>query len=130
MPKFLNGKPVDVCGERMLRWGMPLWLRRILAGRLVKMSLGSPADFGLPRPDHKLFETHPIINSQMMYYVGHGKIRVKPEVTELAGQEVCFRDGSREAIDTIVYATGFKLSFPFIDRDEIELVRRAGPNSS
>jgi hypothetical protein len=119
LPKFLYGKPVDVCGERLLRWGLPLWLRRILARRLIKMSLGAPADFGLPAPDHKLFETHPIINSQMLYYVGHGKIRVKPEVSELAGDQVRFSDGSQEPIDTIIYATGFRLSFPFIDREHL-----------
>ncbi len=28
LPKFLFGKPADVCGERMLRWRLPLWLRR------------------------------------------------------------------------------------------------------
>jgi hypothetical protein len=119
LPKFLNGKPVDICGERLLRWGLPLWLRRMVARRLIKMSLGSPADFGLPAPDHKLFETHPIINSQMMYYAGHGKIRIKPEVAEMAGDRVRFRDGTEESIDLIVYATGFRLSFPFIDREHL-----------
>ena len=28
LPKFLHGKPIDVCGERLLRWRLPLWLRR------------------------------------------------------------------------------------------------------
>jgi cation diffusion facilitator CzcD-associated flavoprotein CzcO len=36
-------------------------------------------------------------------------------VAELCGERVRFKDGSEEAIDVIVYATGFKLSFPFID---------------
>jgi hypothetical protein len=124
LPKFLNGKPVDECGERLLRWGLPLWLRRLLARRLIKMSLGSPTDFGLPRPDHKLFETHPIINSQMLYYVGHGKIRVKPDIRALAGDRVRFVDGSQEPIDLIVYATGFQLSFPFIDAEHLNWVDR------
>lgn len=119
LPKFLFGKPVDQCGERLLRWGLPLWLRRLIARRLAKMSLGLPTDFGLPAPDHQLFETHPIINSQMLYYVGHGKIRVKPEVRELAGDRVVFSDGSQEPIDTIIYATGFRLSFPFIGREHL-----------
>ena len=119
VPKFLNGKPADVCGERLLRWHLPLWLRRIIARRMVRMAIGAPADFGLPAPDHKLFETHPIINSQMLYYVGHGKIRVKPEVAELAGDYVRFSDGSQEPIDTIIYATGFRLSFPFIEREHL-----------
>lgn len=119
LPKFLFGKPVDQCGERLLKWRLPLWLRRRIVRRLVKMSLGLPADFGLPAPDHELFETHPIVNSQMLYYVGHGKIRVKPEVRELAGDRVVFADGSQEPVDLIIYATGFRLSFPFIDQQHL-----------
>lgn len=115
VPKFLFGKPSDVCGERLLRWRLPLWLRRRIAARLIKMSLGRPQDFGLPAPDHKLFETHPIINSQMLYYVGHGRIHPKPEVAELLPHGVRFVDGSEAEVDVIIYATGFKISFPFID---------------
>ena len=67
-------------------------------------------------PDHRLFECHPIVNSQLIYYVGHGRIKIKPNVTELCGDRVRFADGSQEPIDVIVYATGFRISFPFIDR--------------
>ena len=116
LPKFLRGKPIDVCGERLLRWRFPLWLRRAITARMVKLALGSPEDFGLPKPDHRFLETHPIINSQMLYYVGHGDITPKPDIAELCGERVKFVDGSSEPIDLIIYATGFKLSFPFIDR--------------
>ena len=119
LPKFLFGKPIDQCGERLLRLGLPLWLRRTIAEQMVRVALGKPERFGLPRPDHQLYESHPIVNSQMLYYVGHGKIRVKPEVRLLAGDRVEFVDGSVEPIDLIVYATGFRLSFPFIDRERL-----------
>jgi hypothetical protein len=122
LPKFLLGKPIDLCGERLLRWRLPLWLRRRVSAALVRVALGPPDRYGLPRPDHRLFETHPIINSQMLYYVGHGRIRPKPDVKELAGSRVRFVDGSEEAIDAIVYATGFKISFPFIDSKHLNCV--------
>lgn len=115
LPKFLFGKPVDEAGETMHRLHAPLWLRRLTASITARLALGSPEHNGLPRPDHKLFEAHPIVNSQLAYYLGHGSIRVKPDVAELVGTEVKFADGSREAVDLIVYATGYKLSFPFID---------------
>ena len=119
LPKFLRGKPVDQLGERLLRWRFPLWLRRAITALLVRYTSGSPACYGLPRPDHKLFETHPIINSQMLYYTGHGRIHPKPDVRRLCGNRVEFVDGSEEAIDVIVYATGFRLSFPFIDQQHL-----------
>lgn len=114
LPKFLFGKPIDLCGERLLRWRLPLGLRRWITARFVKAALGRPQDYGLPEPDHKLLETHPIINSQMLYYVGHGKIQPKPDIAELDGREVRFVDGTQEEFDVLVYATGFQLSFPFI----------------
>lgn len=116
LPKYIRGKPADQVGERLLRWRLPLALRRAVAGVAIRWILGSPEQYGLPKPDHRLFESHPIINSQMLYYVGHGEIRPKPDVAELCGDRVRFVDGSTEEVDVIVYATGFKISFPFIDR--------------
>ena len=115
LPKFLFGKPTDQCGEKLLRWRLPLCLAAAVGRASVRIALGRPETYGLPAADHKLFETHPIINSQMLYYVGHGKIRVKPDVQELDGDRVRFVDGSEEAIDVIIYATGFRITIPFID---------------
>ncbi len=36
-------------------------------------------------------------------------------IRELAGDSVVFEDGRREKIDIIVWATGYKVSFPFFD---------------
>jgi hypothetical protein len=43
----------------------------------------------------------------------------KPDVEELLGDRVRFGDGSVEAVDAIVYATGYRISFPFFDPDFI-----------
>ncbi len=115
LPKFLYGRPVDACGETLHRWKFPLWLYRMIAQRLLRIAVGPPERYGLPAPDHRLFETHPIINSQMLYFVGHGKIRVKPDISRLEGGRVHFVDGSTESIDLIIFATGFRVSFPFLD---------------
>src|SRR5207253_10535940 len=42
-------------------------------------------------------------------------IKPKPDVAELAPASVRLVDGSQETVDVIIYATGFKISFPFID---------------
>lgn len=120
LPKFLHGTPIDVCGERLLRWRIPLWLRRRVAAAASFVILGHPPWQGLPKPDHRLFETHPIINSQLIYHVGHGDINVRPGISELRGDTVRFDDGSEQAFDVIVYATGFKISFPFFDKASFE----------
>jgi dimethylaniline monooxygenase (N-oxide forming) len=35
--------------------------------------------------------------------------------TRLDGEEIAFLDGSRETVDAIIYATGYRASFPFLD---------------
>jgi hypothetical protein len=115
MPKYLMGTPADQVNDRMLALGVPLWLRRALAMIGHRMAVGSRERSGLPAPDHKLFETHPIVNSLLPYYVGHGDITPKPDVTRLDGRTVHFKDGTSEDIDLIVFATGFLIRFPFMD---------------
>src|SRR5262249_14443953 len=96
LPKFLLGKPIDQCGETLLRFGVPLWLGRAIIRAVVRLSLGPAHRAGLPPPDHKLFETHPIINSQLYYYLGHGRITPKPDIAELLPHSVRFADGTEE----------------------------------
>ncbi len=114
-PKFVMGRPSDQVNERFLKLRAPLWLMRLSYMLVLKMTVGMPQDFGLPRPDHKLFESHPIVNQTLLYYAGHGAIAHKPDIAELRGDRVAFKDGSEERIDVIIYATGFNITFPFID---------------
>ena len=115
LPKFLFGRPIDSGGERLHRWGIPLWLNRQITSFLTRIALGQPESYGLPRPDHRLFESHPIVNSQLLYFVGHGRIQIKANIERLCGSRIRFGDGSEEEIDLLIYATGYKLSFPFLD---------------
>ena len=119
LPKFFKGQPIDAYNERLLRWHWPLWARRLAAKVVVRWVLGPPELVGLPKPDHKLFESHPIINSRLHESIAHGNLTIKPNVRELAGNTVHFVDGSSEEFDVILYATGFKVSFPFIDSAQL-----------
>lgn len=120
-PKFLFGIPADRWAEWPLKLRMPLWARRFFGERLLRLTTaGQPEDYGLPKPDHKLFEAHFIINSTLFYHLGHGDLVAKPDVVELKGDRVAFSDGSEERIDAIVYGTGFQLSFPFLDQSYLQ----------
>jgi dimethylaniline monooxygenase (N-oxide forming) len=72
--------------------------------------------YGLPKPDHKLFEAHPTVSSELLPRLGHGDIKVKPNIARFTGgRTVRFVDGSEEEIDLVVYCTGYKMTFPFFD---------------
>jgi cation diffusion facilitator CzcD-associated flavoprotein CzcO len=115
LPKLFRGMPIDALGERLLRWRVPTPLRRLIARIMVRLSLGPSHLSGWPKADHKLFETHPIINSRIHDRLAHGDLAIKPDIARLDGQTVHFVDGTSEDFDVLIYATGFKISFPFMD---------------
>lgn len=108
IPKHVLGKPVDHLSETGPH--LPLWLARPLFTLLLRLMTGDLTRFGLPKPDHKLFESHPLLNSQLLHYLQHGEITVKPDISHLSGNAVVFSDGSREEIDLVLCATGYKWS--------------------
>jgi hypothetical protein len=89
------------------------------AARVRRLVWGTPEFAAVPKPDHKLFETHPVINSRWPYEVARGAIAVKPDVAELSADGVCFTDGTSEPFDVIICATGFMISFPFVDVSQL-----------
>lgn len=115
VPKFVFGMPADEFGHRVRRLGVPARLFQLMARQSAAMVLGRPERFGLPKPDHAMFETHPVVNSQLYYAIGHGRVTPKPGVSRLEGRQVIFADGTREEVDAIVCATGYRLTVPFLD---------------
>lgn len=117
VPKYVLGRPVDQVHDLTLRLRLPLAVRRWVARLAVRLGPGLPARVGLPEPDHALFESHPIVNSLLPYYVRHGRIRPVPDVVRLEGDAVRLADDTSEPVDIVILATGFRLTFPFVDRD-------------
>ncbi len=121
IPKYLLGKPVDQFTTPFTSI-LPLALQSLSLRFLLWLAHGSQARLGLPEPAHKLHQAHPTISSDLLTLIGHGRIKIKPNVKMLAGDKVVFEDDSRERIDCIVYATGYHVSFPFF-KPEVLTVR-------
>jgi hypothetical protein len=88
----------------------------VVDGALLRLLIGDPTRLGLPRPDHRLYESHPVVNNLVLHHVAHGDIRVRRAPRQFEGKDVIFADGSRSAYDLVLLATGFQLSFPFLTR--------------
>ena len=116
LPKFFRGRPVDQANELLLWLRVPLWARRVAGAVVSHLALGPAWRTGVPKPDHRLFESHPILNSQIHHHVGHGRLALRPDVKRFDGQRVEFVDGSSAEFDLVIYATGYKVTIPFIDR--------------
>jgi cation diffusion facilitator CzcD-associated flavoprotein CzcO len=113
VPKYLFGRPADTLNQ-----GRPLppRIKQAVDSRVLRMFTGDPTRFGFPEPDHKIYESHPIVNSLVLHHLGHGDIRVRRDVGRFDGDGVRFVDGERAAYDLIVLATGYRLHYPFVDR--------------
>lgn len=115
MPKYIMGVPIDRWSSFFMRkWHLPTRLARSLVQRLAYLAVGNQARYGVPRPKHAIWQEHATLSQELLPYVGHGWIRIKPNVRELQGTQVAFDDGSTASVDAIIYATGYRTSFPFI----------------
>jgi dimethylaniline monooxygenase (N-oxide forming) len=113
LPKYAFGKPID--STSILPRFLPVRARQAIGGALFRLVVGRMSDYGLPEPDHPLGSAHPTISADFLTRVGSGDVIPKKNVRELRGDRVAFEDGSEEPVDAIVYATGYKVSFPFFE---------------
>jgi dimethylaniline monooxygenase (N-oxide forming) len=115
MPKYLMGVPIDRwSGFLMRKLKLPTRVVRMVMQRLMVLAVGDQARHGVPRPKHPMWREHATLSQELLPYLGHGWLRMKPNVQSLQGDTVLFEDGSREPIDAIIHATGYKTSFPFL----------------
>lgn len=112
-PKTFMGKPL----ASLQVPPVPDWVREGLIKIMLKLTIGSHKEYGLPKPECKVFDRHPTVNTETLMHVKHGRTIIKDAVKRLLGLQVEFEDGSIEDIDTIVYATGFKTDFPFLPKE-------------
>jgi cation diffusion facilitator CzcD-associated flavoprotein CzcO len=112
IPRWIGRRPydaADVAPLNRLPWQL---LNRIYKWRGAR-ALG-PASASWPLPSHALLEGLPIVSSDLLPAVRRGDVVVRPAIDRLLGDRVRFVDGSEEPLDHIVYATGYRISLPFL----------------
>jgi dimethylaniline monooxygenase (N-oxide forming) len=121
LPKYLNGKPIDETLNPITGLA-PIAVQRFFSKPAMKAAaVSDPTAYGLPKPDHKLFEAHPTVSSEFLPRLGHGDITPKPNIDRFTGgRTVRFVDGTEEEVDLVVYCTGYKITFPFFDPEVLE----------
>lgn len=117
-PKFIFGKPTDVAFSK-ISW-MPFWCQQHIAHRVLRIVQGRYAKYHLPTPACKPLKTHPTINSELLYFIRHGKVLPRGPIHHFDDQNVHFSNGQQEAFDTIIFATGYHIRFPFFARDFLD----------
>lgn len=116
LPKYMDGQPAD---KAVLPGWMPRGMGRALARMKIKKAIGNMEDYGLPKPDHEPLDAHPSVSGEFLTRVGCGDILPKGAMERLVPDGVVFADGTKEEFDAIIWATGYKVSFPFFRDTEL-----------
>ncbi|MEU8619628.1 FAD-dependent oxidoreductase [Streptomyces sp. NPDC048623] len=113
VPKYLFGRPADATGGALAV--LPWRIRQTVAQTVLRLAVGTPQRYGLPRPAGGLFQNHPTISDTVLHRLTHGEIAARPGIERLDGGRVVFTDGTAEDVDVIVWATGYRVTMPFLD---------------
>ncbi|WP_110240392.1 flavin-containing monooxygenase [Nocardioides gilvus] len=129
VPKYLFGKPSDATGAKLAQ--LPWRARQKVAETMLKLAVGTPQSYGLPAPAGGLFQNHPTISDTILHRITHGEVVPRPGVERFDGRRVHFTDGRVDEVDVIVWATGYRVTIPFLssrwlgaDPEEMPLYER------
>lgn len=111
IPKHVFGLPSDIVGGKGSF--LPKRLERAVLQPLLRLLVGDLTRIGLQKPGHKLFETHPILNDQLLHHIRHGDVTPRTGIRHAEGETVTFTDGTSDRFDLILLATGFRHAVPF-----------------
>jgi hypothetical protein len=116
VPRYLFGKPSDTLNQGR---PLPARIKQAVDTRVLRAFTGDPVRFGFPPPDYRLYESHPIVNTLILGHLGQGDLAIRPDVDRFDGETVHFTDGTSGDYDLILLATGYRLSYPFVDAEEL-----------
>lgn len=132
LPKVVDGTPLDARAPhasarlhpmiRALPDGLGQWLARRLMGRALKAvsaSFGGAQALGLPEPDIQPWQDRPTMSLEFIPALQAGQIDVRAGIERFDGGTVYFSDGLHTEADIILYATGYQLDFPFLERQTL-----------
>ncbi|MBM9575881.1 NAD(P)-binding domain-containing protein [Leptospira sp. 201903070] len=118
-PKFLFGMPSDVFAALTPSW-IPSKIKQFALTKLLHILQGPYKNYGLPENTTLALSHHPTLNSDLLDFIRHGRIKPRPAIKALHGKEVEFVNGDREHFDIICACTGFWTTFPFFDKSFID----------
>ena len=118
VPRYLFGRPSDTLNQGR---PLPARIKQAVDSRVLRAFTGDPVRFGFPKPDYRIYESHPIVNTMILNHLGQGDLRIRPDIDRFDGSTVRFRDGTADDYDLVLLATGYTLDYPFVDRAHLHL---------
>ncbi len=117
LPKVMFGRPVDQLYARLRRYlrYAPRFVLDAVAGAFVHFELGPWEKYGLQRPTARPTGMHPTLNTSILAALRDGAVLPRRGIARFDGPMVHFDDGRSERYDTVIWATGYRFGYPFLD---------------
>lgn len=96
------------------------WQVHHLRLRIGALTAGRVDRYGLPKPTHKPGQSHPVQSEGIRAALRSGRVVGKPGIERFDGDLVHFVDGSSARADLVVWATGYRVTFPFLSTDLVD----------
>ena len=87
VPRYLFGRPSDTLNQGR---PLPARIKQFVDTRVLRAFTGDPTRFGFPKPDYRIYESHPIVNTQVLGHLGQGDLRIRPDIARFNGERVHF----------------------------------------
>jgi dimethylaniline monooxygenase (N-oxide forming) len=115
IPSHLLGCPLDHLDKPTLN-RLPWPVARRVFQALLRATRAAPDHGDLPVPEFAMMEYRwpALVTPNIERALAQKTFAVRPDVTILDGEHVTFADGRREPVDAIVFATGYRVNFPFL----------------
>ncbi|MBO0937794.1 NAD(P)-binding domain-containing protein [Fibrella sp. HMF5335] len=120
IPNWLMGMPFDSLANPLTA-KLPMSLQRLLLKASLLLARGRQEAYGVPVPKRPLLSEHPTISQDLLTIAGRGLVQFKPNIASFDGYDVLFTDGTQQRFDMLIYATGYKVTFPFFAPDFINV---------
>lgn len=120
LPRYLLGRPIDTFSSRSSSQ-LPLGVQRFVYRALLAATRGTQSSYGVPTPATPLLSQHPTVSQDLLRLVKEEHISMAGDISRLTEGEVVFANGDTTPADVIIYATGYNITFPFLDDQFVEV---------
>ncbi|XP_069497359.1 dimethylaniline monooxygenase [N-oxide-forming] 2-like [Ambystoma mexicanum] len=111
-----DGYPIDMIYAIRFQFWVRNHLPKALAFWIIEKKMNqwfNHANYGL-QPKDRSTMTEPVVNDFLPSHILSGAVTVKPKVSEFGETWASFEDNTREEIDDVIFATGYIISYEFL----------------
>lgn len=118
LPKTIFGIPITDIVAKLYRPWLPASLPGRVAKAITHVVHGDMRKYGF-KPLEK--RNHATSGALICHHIAYNRITVKQGIDSVEGKSLRFSDGTVEEFDALVAATGYRISFPFLPPDIVEV---------